>query len=185
MENNGSPFLLNNQSAADMMSALHAAAKIMEKPTTSIPNTHFPFYVTPATLHSNQHYSPQVSTNLPQIAPTSVKTPFSINEILSSTAATKNSAKNFYGNWAIDDFKLNQTPNFENTIATIGSNLGGRRAAVAPHAVAILFNNNHEIGCHGKMKFAEKPLNDLSVRSSIYWPGLLTEDWHEKVGVRG
>ena len=185
MENNGSPFLLNNQSAADMMSALHAAAKIMEKSPTSIPNTHFPFYVTPATLHSNQHYSPQVSTNLPQIAPTSVKTPFSINEILSSTAATKNSAENFYGNRAIDDFKLNQTPNFENTIATIGSNLGGRRAAVAPHAVAILFNNNHEIGCHGKMKFAKKPLNDLSVRSSIYWPGLLTEDWHEKVGVCG
>ena len=193
MDDNGSAFLLNNQSAAGMMSALHAAANMIEKSPASIPNTHFPFYpyVTPATLHSN---SPQVSTRSPQMAPTSVATPFGINDILSRTAAAGASAGNFHGNGTIDDFKFNQTPN---SMETMGGNLGGRRAAaVAAHAAAMLFNNqqhgigyqsNHAggMGQQGQVKFEGKPLTDLPGRPPIYWPGVLTEDWHKKLGMHG
>ena len=192
MEDNGSSFILNNQSAAGMMSALHAAANIMEKSPPSISNTHFPFYpyVTPATLHSNRHHTPQVSTNSPKMAPTSVATPFGINDILSRTAAVDCFAGNLHGNDAIDDFKFNQVPRSAASMATIGSNLGGRRAAAAvAHTAAMLFNNYHEIGCHGnqrrQIKFTGKPLTDLPGRPPIYWPGVLTEDWHEKIGMQG
>ena len=91
----------------------------------------------------------------------------------------------------INDFKLNQTPNFATTMATMGSNQEGRMTAAtdAANAAAMLFNNHHEIGCHdnqqGQMKFTGKPLTDLPGRSSIYWPGNLTKDLYEKMGVHG
>ena len=76
-------------------------------------------------------------------------------------------------------------------MATIRSNLGGRRAAgaVAAHAAVMLFNNHHGISCHdnhrGQMTFAGKPLTDLQGRPPIYLPGVLTEDWQEQVVVHG
>ena len=115
MEDNGSAFLLNNQSAAGMKYALQAVASIIEKSPTSIPNIPLPFYVTPATLHSNQHHTPQVSTNSPQMAPTSVATTFGINDIMSRTAAARITAGNFYGNKVIDHFKFNHTLNSATT----------------------------------------------------------------------
>ena len=114
---------------------------------------------------------------------------FDINDILGSIANADVSAGNFYRNGAINDFRLNVTPNFENTIATIASNFGSRRAAADAHAAAMLYNNDDEIGCHGsrceQIKFAGKPLNDLPGRPRIYWQGLLNKDWHEKVGTKG
>ena len=195
MEDNGSAFLLNNQSAAAAMSALHAAANMMEKSPSSINSNHLPFYpyVTPATLHNNQHQISQASSNSPQHQmATNVATPFGINDILSQTAAARVSGGNFHGNAAtIHDFKFNQTT----ASATMDGNLGGRRAAaaVAAHAAAMLFNNHHghHIGSHGNggmgqgahvnpIKFG-KPLTDLPGRPPIYWPGMLTEDWHKKL----
>ena len=190
MENNGSTFFPNNQSAASMMSALHAAANIMEKSPGSIPNTHIPFYpyVSSTTLQSNRHYTPQESTNSPKMAPTSVATPFDINDILSRTAAMGVLEGNFPENGAISDFKFNQALNTAGTMATVGSNFRGRRAAgaVAEHAAAMLFNNHHVISCHDNQpvqKVAGKPLTDLPGRPPTYWPGVLTEDWQEKVGI--
>ena len=189
IEDNGSGFFPNKQSATSMISALQTAVNIIKTSPLSIPNTNFPFYFTPATLHSNQHHTSQVSTKSPQIAPTSVATPFGINVILGSIANADVSRGNFYGNGAIDDFRPNKTPNFKNTIATIESNFGGRRAAADAHAAAILFNDHRGIGCHdnqlGQMKFAGKPLIDLPGRPSIYWQGTLNKDWHEKVGTQG
>ena len=193
MEQNGSASFQKNQSAANMISVLHAAANIMEKSPGSIPHTHFPFYpyVTPATLHSNQHNRPQVSTNSPKIAPTSVATPFGINDILSRTEAKRVFAGNFPENRAIDDYKLNQAPNTAGTMATVRSNFGSKRAAaaVAAHTATMLFNNNHKNSCHdnqqGHTISLGKPLTDLPGCPSIYWPGVLTEDWQEKVGIHG
>ena len=198
MEENGSAFLLNNQSAATAMSALHAAANMMKKSPSSIHNNHLPFYpyVNPATLHSNQNQTPQVFTNSPQHQmTTSVATPFGINDILSQTAASEVSGGNFHGNAAtINDYKFNQTP-ASATMAT----MGGKRAAasVAAQAAAMLFNNHqgHHIGAHSNGGMGQgvhanpikigKPLTDLPGRPPIYWPGMLTEDWHKKLGMHG
>ena len=191
MEENGSAFIPNNQSATSMISALQAAANIIRKSPGSIPNTHLHFYpyVTPAAFHSNQHHTPQVFTNSPKMAPTSVNTPFGINDILSRTAASGVSAKNFLGNGAIDDFKFNQTPSSAETMATIENCFGDRSAAVAARTAAMIFNNNHGISCHGnqrgQIKFMGKPLTDLPGRPKIHWPGVLTEDLHEKVAING
>ena len=186
MEDNGSAFFLNNQSAAGMMYAMHAAANFMEKYPASIPNTNIPFYVTPAILHSNQHHTCQVSNNSPQMAPTSAATSFSINDILSRTDVGP-SAETLYGDKVVNDFKLNQTPNFASTMATMGSSQEVRRYAA--NAAVMLFNNHHEIGCHGnqqeQMKFTGKPQNDLPGRPPIFWPGVLTKDLHEKMGING
>ena len=193
MKKNESTFLFYNQSAADMISALHVTANNIERSPGSKPNNYFPFYpyVTPATLHSNQHNRPQVSTNSPKIAPTSVATPFGINDILSRTEAKRVFAGNFPENRAIDDYKLNQAPNTAGTMATVRSNFGSKRAAaaVAAHTATMLFNNNHKNSCHdnqqGHTISLGKPLTDLPGRPSIYWPGVLTEDWQEKVGIHG
>ena len=193
MENKESPFFLNNQIAADMVSTLHAAANVIKKSPGSIPNTNLPFYpyVSSATLYSNQHNRPQISTNSTQMVPSSVATPFGINDILNRTAAAGACVRNFNGNKMINNFKFNRAPNFANTMATMGNNQGIRRTAtaVAAHAAVMLFNNNYENGFHdnqlGQMKFAGKPLTDMSGRPPIYWPGVLTEDWHEKVGMQG
>ena len=193
MKKNESTFLFYNQSAADMISALHVTANNIERSPGSKPNNYFPFYpyVTPATLHSNQHNRPQVSTNSPKIAPTSVATPFGINDILSRTEAKRVFAGNFPENRAIDDYKLNQAPNTAGTMATVGSNVESKisAGAVAAHAAAMLFNNHHGISCHdnqlGQLKFSGKPLTDLPGRPPIHWPGVLTEDWQEKVGIHG
>ena len=193
MENNESTFLFNNQSAVSMISALQTAANIMEKSPGSIPNTHPYFYpyITPATFHSNQHHTTYVSTNSPQIAPTSVATPFGINDILSRTTSAGCFAVNSHENMVIDDFKFNQAPNTAATMATIGSNFGNKRAAnaVAANAAAMLFNNHHGISCHdnqrGQTIFSGKPLTDLPGRLPIYWTGVLTEDWQEKVEIHG
>ena len=156
MEDNGSAFLLNNQSAATAMSALHAAANMMQKSPSSIHSNHLPFYpyVTPATLHSDQHQTPQVSSNSPQHEmATSVATPFGVNNILSPASVT---------------------------MAT----MGGRRAAaaVAAQAAAMIFNNHHgrHIGAHSNSGMGQgvhanpmkigKPLADLPGRPPIYWP---------------
>ena len=132
MEDNGSVFLLNDQSAAGMKSAMQAVASIIEKSPTSIPNIPLPSYVTPATLHT-----PQVSTNSPQMAPTAAATPFGINDILIRTASADITAGNFHGNGTTGDFGFIQTPNS-------GSNFKGRRAAaVAARLAAILFNHQN------------------------------------------
>ena len=191
MEENGSAFLLNNQSATTAMSALHAAANMMQKSPSSIHSNHFPFYsyVTPATLHSNQNQTPQVSPNSPQHQ---MATPFGINDILSQTAAAGVSKGNLHGNAAtINNYNFNQTP-VSATMAT----MGGRRAAAAV-AAAMLFKNHqgHHIGTHSNggmgqgvhanpMKIG-KPLTDLPGRPPIYWPGMLPEDWHKKLGMHG
>ena len=200
MDNNGNSFLLNNQSTAAAMSALHAAANMIEKSPSSIHSNQLPFYpyVTPATLHSNHHQTPQVSSNSPQHQmATSIATPFGINDILSRTAAVGISGVNFHGNStpSIEDFKFNQTT-APVTMATMGGNFGGRRAAAAV-AAAMILNNHHgrSIEAHGNggmgqgvhtnpMKFG-KPLTDLPGRPPIYWPGVLTEDWHEQMGMHG
>ena len=122
--------------------------------------------------------------------PTSVATPFGINDILSRTAATRVFTGNFPENRAISDFKFNQAPNTAGTMATVGSNFRGGRAAgaVAAHAAAMLFNNHHVISCHDNQpvqKVAGKPLTDLPGRPPIYWPKVLTKDWQEKVGMHG
>ena len=123
------------------------------------------------------------------MAPTSVATPFGINDILSRTVTAEVSEENFYENRSIEDLKFNQTPNSAATMATFENGFGCRSAAVAARAAAMFFNNNHGIGCHGnqqgQMKFTGKPLTDLPGRPPIYWPGVLTEDWQEKVGISG
>ena len=183
MEKNESPFFLNNQSAVSMVSALHAAASIIKKSPGSISNTNLPFYpyVTSATLHSNQHHTTYVSTNSLKTAPTSVATPFGINDILGRPAATGVSTEFFQGNRA--------APNYASSMATFENGFGDRKAAFAARAAAILFNNNHGIGCHGnqqgQMSFTGKPLTDLPGRPTIILPGVLNEVWHEKVGTSG
>ena len=139
MEQNRSASFPKNQSAGNMMSVLHAAANIMEKSPGSIPHTHFPFYpyVTSATLYSNQHHKPKLSTISPQMAPTSVATPFGINNILSRTVTAEVSEENFYENRSIEDLKFNQTPNSAATMATFENGFGCRSAAVAARAAAI------------------------------------------------
>ena len=170
-----------------MISTLTAAVNIKENPPASIPNTNLPFYATPAFLHSNQHHTPQVPNNSPQMAPTSAATSFSINDILSRTEVAGPSAETLYGDKVINDFKLNQTPNFASTMATMGSSQEVRRYAA--NAAVMLFNNHHEISCHGnqqeQMKFTGKPQNDLPGRPPIFWPGVLTKDLHEKMGING
>ena len=198
MEENRNAFLLNNQSAAAAMSALQAASNMMEKSSSSIHSNHLPFYpyVTPETLHSDQHQTPQVSSNSPQHQMvTNVATPFGINDILSQKAASEVSGRKFHGNSAtINDFNFNKTP-ASATMAT----MGGKRAAasVAAQAAAMLFNNHqgHHFGAqgnggmgqgvHGNSMKIGKSLTDLPRRPPNYWPGMLTEDWHKKLGMHG
>ena len=179
-----SAFILGNQSAAVAMSALHAAAGMMSDKSNPAPPT-LPFYpyVTTPSLHNGVNGMPASSP--PPISTSNASgTPFGINDILSRGGG--GIREHFGSSNGVDDCTALK-------YSTVGpTSLGGRActtaaAAVAAQAAAMLFNNTSHVmhsSVSPNVRLA-KPLTDLPGRPPIYWPGVLADDWHEKLSMHG
>lgn len=194
-----SAFLLGNQSAAVAMSALHAAAAtgMMDKggsaPTTAIP--FYPYNIPTSSFHTNNSNmqqpasSPSPSNHGGSSSSSSSNasgTPFGINDILNRGAGV--SMREHFGSGSGGGTDDCAALKYGGTVAP--SPLGGRgctttAAAVAAQAAAMLFNNGAGHVMHSTSSGVRlgKPLTDLPGRPPIYWPGVLADDWHDKLNM--
>ena len=181
-----SAFLLNNQSAMNAMSALHAAASgMMDKSNGVQPTLPFYPYVTTPSLHSNSlpTSSPPPSSFVTSMSSNMSGTPFGINDILSRGAGMHRD--HFGPGNGLEDCALKYGAGTVGPAALGGRGCATTAAAVAAQAAAMLFNNSGHVMHSSPNVRLSKPLTDLPGRPPIYWPGVLADDWHEKLNMHG
>lgn len=164
------PFIFGgNHAAAAAMSALHAAASsCMTEANVPVQS----FYAHPG------FQTQMTNDKLKQMHSQPSGTPFGINDIL---GRSKNTRRNM-------DSLSSPTPNYGQVIT---NNSHSAAMAHAAAAAAIYLgsgdlSNGSVVGLSNNVGLSTgtqypKPLAELPGRSPIYWPGILQEDWRDKL----
>ncbi|CAK8688896.1 unnamed protein product [Clavelina lepadiformis] len=164
-------FMFGNNSAAVAMSALQAAASasMMDgKPQGAM--SFYPY----SAFHAN---STMGSTLRPMHASLANGTPFGINDILSRPIATSASVGEQTGA-PLASLSPSSQP------ANLYPNSMGQGAVMAQAAAMYLGNGGVNISPNSGMRYS-KPLAELPGRPPIYWPGVISDDWREKLSMHG
>ena len=163
----------NNTAMAAMTNALQAAASVgmIDGKTPQ----GMPFYPYPS-FHAG---STMASTLRPMHTALQNRTPFGINDILSRSIPSSNSATDSNGS------PLMSIPSNVDAGSRFSSTMT-QDSAVA-QAAAMYFGAGGVGNCltgNSATRFS-KPLAELPGRAPIYWPGIISDDWREKLSMQG
>ena len=163
----------NNSAMAAMTNALQAAASvgmIDGKNPQGMPFYPYPTFHTGSTMSSSLRPMHSALQN---------RTPFGINDILSRSLSSSNSPSDSNGSPLMSiASNIDAGSRFSSTMAP--------DSAVA-QAAAMYFGASGMGNClpgNASARFG-KPLAELPGRAPIYWPGIISDDWREKLTMQG
>lgn len=166
-------FMFGNNSAVAAMNALQAAASagmIDGKNGQGMPFYPYPqFHSASSTVASNLRPIHSAFQN---------RTPFGINDILSRSLSSSNSSSSDTSGSPLANIPVDAASRFTTTM--------GQDSAVA-QAAAMYFSAGGMGNCmsgNSPVRF-NKPLAELPGRAPIYWPGIISDDWREKLAMQG
>ena len=172
MEDPNSFVFGNNSAVAAMTNALQAAASagmIDGKNAQGMPFYPYPSFHATSTMSSSLRPINSALQN---------RTPFGINDILSRSIASSNSSLDSSGS------PLMSIANNVDSGSRFSSTMS-QDSAVA-QAAAMYFGTGGMGSCmpgNSAVRFG-KPLAELPGRAPIYWPGIISEDWREKLAMQ-
>ena len=163
--------MFGNNSAVAAMNALQVAASagMMDgKNSQSMPfYPYSPFHPT----------STMASSLRPMHTALQNRTPFGINDILNRSMASSNSASP-----DSNDSSLMSMASNVDTGGRFTSSMG-QDSAVAQAAAMYFGAGGMGMTGNSSVRFG-KPLAELPGRAPIYWPGIISDDWREKISMQ-
>ena len=167
-------FMFGNNTAVAAMSALQAAASAGMMDGKNAQG--MPFYPYPQ-FHSAS--STVASSLRPMHSALQNRTPFGINDILNRSLTSSNSSSSDSSGSPLASMSNNvdATSRFSSTM--------GQDSAVA-QAAAMYFSAGGMGNCMSGSSTVHfnKPLAELPGRAPIYWPGIISDDWREKLAMQ-